>query len=544
MGKQYLGKAVCNGIAVGKIFVFKKNEVVIDTKKSIDADTEIKRFEHAVSDSVNQLGALYDKALAEAGEESAFLFEVHQMLLEGDEFKDAVLEAINEGLSAEASVQKVGKEFSEMFAAMDDEYMQARSADFLDISNRVLQNLTGVTLNDTNFTEPVIVVADDLTPSETVAMDKKNILAFVTVHGSANSHTAILARMMNIPALITVPLMLDELAPGMESGLEAIVDCNQNYFILSPTQVEKEEAILKVTETKQQEEQLLSLKGKDNITKAGRRIDIFANIGAVEDVEYVLQNDAGGVGLFRSEFLYIGRKELPSEEEQFQAYKEVLEKLADKKVVIRTLDIGADKQADYLNLAKEENPALGYRAIRICLTQQEIFKTQLRALFRASAYGHLAIMYPMITAVEEVKEIKKISDQVKAELKAEGIVYKDVEEGIMIETPAAALISDELAKLVDFFSVGTNDLTQYTLAIDRQNSKLDAFYRPHHKAILKLIKMAADHIHKEGKWIGICGELGADESLTQTFLDMGIDELSVSPSKILKLRKQILEMDE
>lgn len=540
MGKQYAGKAVYKGTACGKIHVLKKKNIVIDKSKKIDPDEEKERVRVAIEDSVEQLQKLYEKALEEVGEESAAIFEVHQMLLQGEEFGESITEGIEEGLCAEEAVQKAGKEYAELFAAMDDEYMRARSADFIDLSNRVVNNLLGESGVIENMTEPAIIVADDLTPSETVSMDKQKILAFVTIHGSSNSHTAILARMMNIPALIGVDLDLE----ALDNEMRAIVDGEKQLFIVEPSEKEIEEAKEKISAERDSEIRLQQVIGKENITKAGRKIELFANIGAVEDVSYAIANDAGGIGLFRSEFLYIGKERLPDEEEQFAAYKAVLEAMSPKKVVIRTLDIGADKKADYLQLEEEENPALGYRAIRICLTEKEIFKTQLRALFRASVYGNLAIMYPMIISVQEVQMIKKMTEEIRNELSAQGIPYGTVEEGIMIETPAAALISDELAKYVDFFSVGTNDLTQYTLAIDRQNENLEAFYDPHHPAVLKMIKMAADHIHEQGKWIGICGELGADLSLTKTFLDMGIDELSVSPSMILKIREQILEMDE
>ena len=482
---------------------------------------------------------LYEKALKEVGEASAAIFEVHQMMLDDADFNEAIENIIRtQEVNAEYAVASAGDSFSEMFASMDDDYMRARAADIKDISERLVQNLIGGEGNDMNFEEPVIVVADDLTPSETVQMDKDKILAFVTVHGSTNSHTAILARMMNIPALIGVNMNLEEL----KTGMEAVVDGFEGEMILEPTEEVKNATLTKIAEEEEKRKLLLELKGKENITLGGKKIELYANIGSASDVGYVLENDAGGIGLFRSEFLYIGRNELPSEEEQFQAYKQVAQNMAGKKVIIRTLDIGADKQADYLNLGEEENPALGYRAIRICLSQPEIFKTQLRAIFRASVYGNISIMYPMITSVEEVKKIQKIVAEVKKELYECDIPYKDVEEGVMIETPAAVIISDELAELVDFFSIGTNDLTQYTLAIDRQNEKLDTFYNPHHKAVLKMIQMVVDNSHKAGKWTGICGELGADTELTETFVRMGVDELSVAPSMILKLRKIIREM--
>lgn len=534
------GKAVYKGIALGKISVLRKTENVVKRVKIEDVDAELQRVEVAKEQAIEQLGKLYDKAVKEVGEASAAIFEVHQMMLEDLDFNEAIENTIRtQEVNAEYAVASTGDSFSEMFASMDDDYMKARAVDIKDISERLVQNLAGNGDNGLDFTEPVIVVADDLTPSETVQMDKEKILAFVTVHGSTNSHTAILARMMNIPALIGVEMNLED----MQTGTEAVVDGFTGEFILCPEEEVKAKAQKKLDEENEKRNLLLELKGKENITLSGKKIELYANIGSAADVGYVLENDAGGIGLFRSEFLYIGRNELPSEEEQFQAYKQAAQNMAGKKVIIRTLDIGADKQADYLNLGKEENPALGYRAIRICLTQTDIFKTQLRAIFRASNYGQIAIMYPMITSVEEVKRIQEIVQEVKKELRDCEIPYKDVEEGIMIETPAAVMISDELAELVDFFSIGTNDLTQYTLAIDRQNEKLDAFYNPHHKAVLKMIQMVVDNAHKAGKWAGICGELGADPELTETFVRMGVDELSVAPSMILKLRKIVREME-
>lgn len=535
-----IGKAVYKGIALGKIAVLRKTENVVKRVKIDDVAAELQRVESAKAQAIEQLGKLYDKAVKEVGEASAAIFEVHQMMLEDLDFNEAIENTIRtQEVNAEYAVASTGDSFSEMFASMDDDYMKARAVDIKDISERLVQNLAGNGDNGLDFTEPVIVVADDLTPSETVQMDKEKILAFVTVHGSTNSHTAILARMMNIPALIGVEMKLED----MQTGTEAVVDGFTGEFILCPEEEVKAKAQKKLDEENEKRNLLLELKGKENITLSGKKIELYANIGSAADVGYVLENDAGGIGLFRSEFLYIGRNELPSEEEQFQAYKQVAQNMAGKKVIIRTLDIGADKQADYLNLGKEENPALGYRAIRICLTQTDIFKTQLRAIFRASNYGQIAIMYPMITSVEEVKKIQEIVQEVKKELRDCEIPYKDVEEGIMIETPAAVMISDELAELVDFFSIGTNDLTQYTLAIDRQNEKLDAFYNPHHKAVLKMIQMVVDNAHKAGKWAGICGELGADLELTETFVRMGVDELSVAPSMILKLRKIVREME-
>ena len=534
------GKSVYKGVAFGKISVLKKDDYVVKRVKIEDTQAELQRVEEAVEASKQQLQKLYEKALKEVGEASAAIFEVHQMMLEDEDYKESIENIIStQQVNAEYAVASTGDNFSQMFASMDDDYMRARAADIKDISNRLVKKLSGQSADVMDLDEPVIVVADDLSPSETVQMDKEKILAFVTVHGSANSHTAILARMMNIPALIGVDMDLE----ALHTGTEAAVDGFHGEFFVDPSEEVKERIQRKIEEEKEKQELLQQLRGKENVTKGGRHINLYANIGSVADMGYVLENDAGGIGLFRSEFLYIGRNELPDEEEQFQAYKQAVQNMAGKKGIIRTLDIGADKQADYLNIEKEENPALGYRAIRICLAQPEIFKTQLRALFRASAYGNLSIMYPMITSTEEVAQIQAIVQEVKEELKTDGIPYNDVEEGIMIETPAAVMISDELAKMVDFFSIGTNDLTQYTLAIDRQNEKLDRFYNPHHKAILKMIQMVVDSAHQEGKWAGICGELGADPELTETFVRMGVDELSVAPSMILKLRKIIREME-
>lgn len=534
------GKSVYKGIAMGKISVLKKDDYIVKRTKIEDAQAEIQRVKAAVAASQEQLQKLYEKAVKEVGEASAAIFEVHQMMLEDEDYNESIENIITtEMVNAEYAVASTGDNFSEMFASMDDDYMKARAADIKDISKRLVKNLSGHGGDGIDLEEPVIVVADDLSPSETVQMDKDKILAFVTVHGSANSHTAILARMMNIPALIGVDMDLETLTTGVEGAVDGFT----GEFYIEPTEEVKTSIQTKIEEEKEKRALLQTLKGKENVTKSGKTIKLFANIGSVSDMGYVLENDAGGIGLFRSEFLYIGRNELPGEEEQFQAYRQAVQNMAGKKVIIRTLDIGADKQADYLQIPQEENPALGYRAIRICLTQPEIFKVQLRALFRASAYGNLSIMYPMITSVEEVEQIQQIVCEVKQELKEAGIPYKDVEEGIMIETPAAVMISDDLAKMVDFFSIGTNDLTQYTLAIDRQNEKLDPFYKPHHKAILRMIKMVVDNAHKEGKWAGICGELGADPELTETFVKMGVDELSVAPSMILKLRKIIREME-
>lgn len=534
------GKSVYKGIAMGKISVLKKDDYIVKRTKIEDAQAEIQRVKAAVAASQEQLQKLYEKAVKEVGEASAAIFEVHQMMLEDEDYSESIENIITtEMVNAEYAVASTGDNFSEMFASMDDDYMKARAADIKDISKRLVKNLSGHGGDGIDLEEPVIVVADDLSPSETVQMDKDKILAFVTVHGSANSHTAILARMMNIPALIGVDMDLETLTTGVEGAVDGFTGA----FYIEPTEEVKTSIQTKIEEEKEKRALLQTLKGKENVTKSGKTIKLFANIGSVSDMGYVLENDAGGIGLFRSEFLYIGRNELPGEEEQFQVYRQAVQNMAGKKVIIRTLDIGADKQADYLQIPQEENPALGYRAIRICLTQPEIFKVQLRALFRASAYGNLSIMYPMITSVEEVEQIQQIVCEVKQELKEAGIPYKDVEEGVMIETPAAVMISDDLAKMVDFFSIGTNDLTQYTLAIDRQNEKLDPFYKPHHKAILRMIKMVVDNAHKEGKWAGICGELGADPELTETFVKMGVDELSVAPSMILKLRKIIREME-
>lgn len=534
------GKSVYKGIAMGKISVLKKDDYIVKRTKIEDAQAEIQRVKAAVAASQEQLQKLYEKAVKEVGEASAAIFEVHQMMLEDEDYSESIENIITtEMVNAEYAVASTGDNFSEMFASMDDDYMKARAADIKDISKRLVKNLSGHGGDGIDLEEPVIVVADDLSPSETVQMDKDKILAFVTVHGSANSHTAILARMMNIPALIGVDMDFETLTTGVEGAVDGFT----GEFYIEPTEEVKTSIQTKIEEEKEKRALLQTLKGKENVTKGGKTIKLFANIGSVSDMGYVLENDAGGIGLFRSEFLYIGRNELPGEEEQFQAYRQAVQNMAGKKVIIRTLDIGADKQADYLQIPQEENPALGYRAIRICLTQPEIFKVQLRALFRASAYGNLSIMYPMITSVEEVEQIQQIVCEVKQELKEAGIPYKDVEEGVMIETPAAVMISDDLAKMVDFFSIGTNDLTQYTLAIDRQNEKLDPFYKPHHKAILRMIKMVVDNAHKEGKWAGICGELGADPELTETFVKMGVDELSVAPSMILKLRKIIREME-
>lgn len=538
--KEYRGKSVYKGIVLGPVAVLAKNDFQVKRSRIKDTQREIIRLEKALAKTKEQLQELYDKAVKEVGEASAAIFEVHQMMLEDEDYLDAIYNMIRtESVNAGYAAAVTGDNFSQMFASMDDDYMKERAADIRDISNRLVRNIEGREEVDFAAMEPSVIVADDLSPSETVQMDKEKILAFVTVHGSANSHTAILARMMNIPALTGVPMDLDEIRTGMT----AVVDGIQGKVIFEPSEEVRREAKRQVQEETEKVQLLQMLKGKENITLDGRKINIYANIGNVGDMGYALENDAGGIGLFRSEFLYLGRGEFPSEEEQFQAYKQVVQMMAGKKVIIRTLDIGADKQADYFNLGKEENPAMGYRAIRICLKQPEIFKTQLRALLRAAVFGNLSIMYPMIIAVEEVEQIHKIVAEVRKELEGDRIPYSIPEQGIMIETPAAVMVSDELAKMVDFFSIGTNDLTQYTLAVDRQNENLDDFYNPHHRAILKMIRMVADNGHKFGKWVGICGELGADLQLTEEFVRMGIDELSVAPSMVLRLRKRIREMD-
>ena len=537
--QSYQGKSVYKGIAMGPVVVLKKNDYQVKRTRIEDPEAEIKRVDEALEKSKEQLQKLYDKAVQEVGEASAAIFEVHQMMLEDDDYLEAIQNTIRtEQINAEYAVAATGDNFAEMFASMDDDYMKARSADIKDISERLVRNLSGQDDADLSSIEPSIIVADDLSPSETVQMDKDKILAFVTVHGSTNSHTAILARMMNIPALIGVDMDLEEI----HTGMEAVVDGFQGTVIFEPDETVKAQTTEKMAEEAEKLRLLQELKGKENVTLDGHKINIYANIGSVGDIGYVMENDAGGIGLFRSEFLYLGRNDFPTEEEQFQAYKQAVRMMAGKKVIIRTLDIGADKQVDYFNLGNEDNPAMGYRAIRICLKQPEIFKTQLRALLRAAVYGNLSIMYPMITSTEEVKKIYEIVAEVEEELKAQEIQYKIPEQGIMIETPAAAIISDRLAEMVDFFSIGTNDLTQYTLAIDRQNEKLDEFYNPHHEALLRMIRMVVDNAHKCGKWAGICGELGADTTLTEEFVRMGLDELSVAPSMVLKLRKIVREM--
>lgn len=538
MNMKLEGKSVFSGIAIGKCKIFGKKDQVVKRSKVTDTDLEIKRFTQAKEQAKSQLAALYEKALKEVGEANAAIFEVHQMMLDDLDYVESITNMISsQGINAEYAVATTGDNFAEMFAAMDDDYMRERAADVKDISNRVIHILQGGSEQAGLGDQPVIVLADDLAPSETVQLDKSKVLSFVTRHGSTNSHTAILARTMNIPALIGVDY------PEDAEGHMAVVDGRNGVFLLDPT----EEELTKYEALRQEEVEkarlLQELKGKENVTKAGRKIALYANIGGVGDVASVLANDAGGIGLFRSEFLYLETEDYPSEEQQFKAYRTVAENMAGKKVIIRTLDIGADKQVDYFGLEHEENPAMGYRAIRICLDRKEIFKTQLRAIYRASYYGNISIMFPMIISVDEVKAAKEMCATVQEELKSEGIPYGKVELGIMIETPAAVMISDLLAKEVDFFSVGTNDLTQYTLAIDRQNPKLDNIYDAHHLAILRMLRMIIDNGHKEGCWVGICGELGADVTLTDTFIKMGIDELSVSPSMILKVREQIRNSD-
>ena len=537
--KNLAGKAVYKGIALGPVHVIRDNDYLVRREKITDADAELARVEAAKAKADGELQALYEKAVKEVGESNAAIFKVHQMMLGDVDYQESIENIVRtQQVNAEYAVAVTGDNFSDMFAAMDDEYMQARAADIRDITSRIIKILSGGNDRGTDFAQPVIIVADDLAPSETVALDKSKILAFVTVHGSTNSHTAILARTMNIPALVGVDMDIERI----ENGTLALVNGYKGEFILEPSGELCSEAEAEMKKEAEQRALLQSLKGKEDVTLSGRKINLYANIGSISDLGYALENDAGGVGLFRSEFLYIGRNTLPDEEEQYAIYKQAAQNLAGKKLIVRTLDIGADKKADYLKLDAEENPAMGYRAIRICLTRPEIFRTQLRALYRAAVHGNISIMYPMIISTEEVEAIRKISKEVKAKLAAEKVPYKDVEEGIMIETPAAALISDELAEMVDFFSIGTNDLTQYTLAIDRQNANLDSFYNPHHKAVLKMIRMVADNAHKAGKWVGICGELGADPEMTEEFVKMGIDELSVAPSAILKLRKIIRQI--
>ncbi len=534
----YYGKSVFGGIAIGRISVYKKGEQQVKRVKAADPDAEMMRFQLAKTVAMKQLQELYAKALKEVGEANAAIFEVHQMMLDDSDFNDSIENMVrSQGINIEYAVATTGDNFAQMFAAMDDDYMRERAADVKDISERLLNVLSGKDGAAADTSEPAIIVADDLAPSETVQLDKDMVLSFVTVHGSLNSHTAILARTMAIPALIGTLLSLDEDIDGKLG----IVDGGNGVFYVDPD----EETLAKMRKRQQEEQErkelLQALKGKENVTLDGQKVMLYANIGNIKDLAAVLKNDAGGIGLFRSEFIYLEKDHYPTEEEQFQIYKQVAQTMADKRVIVRTLDIGADKQCDYFELEHEENPALGYRAIRICLTRPEVFRTQLRALFRASVFGKIAIMYPMITSIKEIKRIQEVAASVKEELTEQGIAFGTPEQGIMIETPAAVLMSDELAKEVDFFSIGTNDLTQYTLAIDRQNTKLDEFYDPHHPAILRMISMVVENAHKAGIWAGICGELGADTSLTREFLAMGVDELSVSPGSILPIRKIVLE---
>ena len=536
---SFEGKSVLKGVAIGKLYIFKKQEYTLVKETVADVETEITRFHNACEKAKNQLGKLYKKTLEEVGEEHAAIFEVHKMMLEDLDYIEAIEALIrDEKVNAEYAVDTTGNNFATTFANMDDDYFKARSADVLDISKRVVNVLAGIKEAGIDSEEPVIIVADDLTPSETVQMDKSKILAFVTRFGSKNSHTAILARSMNLPSLINCNIeLLDEY-----DGQMAVVDSFHNTLIVDPDEETLDKSIQDMNKWKREIAELDELIGKDNVTKDGRKVNIYANIGNVEDLPKVLKNDAHGIGLFRSEFVYLGSQDYPTEEEQFAAYKAVVEGMGGKKVIIRTLDIGADKQADYFKLAHEENPAMGLRAIRICLERIDVFKTQLRAIYRASAFGKCSIMFPMIISVWEIQKIKEIVEEVKAELKAEGHAYGDVELGIMIETPAAVMMSDELAKEVEFFSIGTNDLTQYTLAIDRQNQCLETFYDAHHPAVLKMIQTTIDNGHKNGIWVGICGELAGDLELTETFIDMGIDELSVSPTFILPLRKRVRDI--
>ena len=535
------GKSVFGGVAIGKIQFYKRNEITIKRTRVEDVEAEVERFRNAKAKTLELLKGLYEKALEDVGEANAMIFEAHQLMLEDPDYVESIENIIRtQDVNAEYAIGATADNFAAIFEAMDDAYMQGRAADVRDVSERLLQALSSQNETVMVMDEPVIIAADDLVPSETVQLDKEKVLSFVTMYGSANSHTAILARTMNIPAVIGLGEALKE----EYDGKVAIVDGVDGKVYIDPDEETMASMQKKQKKDQEQKELLNQLKGKENVTKSGQKVNVYANIGNLADVGAVLKNDAGGIGLFRSEFLYLESDTYPTEEQQFAVYKKVAETMAGKKVIIRTLDIGADKQVDYFKLDKEDNPALGYRAIRICLTRPEIFKTQLRALYRASAYGQISIMFPMIIPVAEVKKIKEIVEEVKAELRTEGAAFReDVELGIMIETPAAVMVSRELAKEVDFFSVGTNDLTQYTLAIDRQNQKLEDFYDSHHPAVLAMIRMAAESAHAEGKWIGICGELGADVTLTETFLKMGIDELSVAPGMVLKVRQKIREAE-
>ena len=534
----YNGKSVFGGIAIGKISVYQKKEQQVKRVKIDDPEQEMARYEKAKAEGIKQLQGLYDKALREVGEANAAIFEVHQMMMEDDGYNESVENIIrSQGVNAEYAVATTGDNYAQMFSAMDDDYMRERAADVRDISERLLTILNGEETGAVDADEPKIIVAEDLAPSETVQLDKDKVLSFVTVKGSLNSHTAILARTMAIPALVNTSVSLE----SEMDGRLGIVDGADGTFYVDPDEETLAEMKKRQEEDLSRKQLLLTLKGKENVTLDGQKVMLYANIGNIKDLATVIQNDAGGIGLFRSEFIYLEKEDFPTEEEQFQIYRQVAQTMAGKRVIIRTLDIGADKQCDYFHMEHEENPALGCRAIRICLTRPEIFKTQLRALFRASAFGKIAIMYPMITSVQEVRKIKEIVEEVKAELTSQGVEFGNPEQGIMIETPAAAIISDDLAKEVDFFSIGTNDLSQYTMAIDRQNPQLDLFFDPHHPAVLRMISLVVENAHKAGIWAGICGELGADQSLTKEFLAMGVDELSVSPGSILPLRKIILE---
>lgn len=534
----YNGKSVFGGIAIGKISVYQKKEQQVKRVKIDDPEQEMARYEKAKAEGIKQLQGLYDKALREVGEANAAIFEVHQMMMEDDGYNESVENIIrSQGVNAEYAVATTGDNYAQMFSAMDDDYMRERAADVRDISERLLTILNGEETGAVDADEPKIIVAEDLAPSETVQLDKGKVLSFVTVKGSLNSHTAILARTMAIPALVNTSVSLE----SEMDGRLGIVDGANGTFYVDPDEATLAEMKKRQEEDLSRKQLLLTLKGKENVTLDGQKVMLYANIGNIKDLATVIQNDAGGIGLFRSEFIYLEKEDFPTEEEQFQIYRQVAQTMAGKRVIIRTLDIGADKQCDYFHMEHEENPALGCRAIRICLTRPEIFKTQLRALFRASAFGKIAIMYPMITSVQEVRKIKEIVEEVKAELTSQGVEFGNPEQGIMIETPAAAIISDDLAKEVDFFSIGTNDLSQYTMAIDRQNPQLDLFFDPHHPAVLRMISLVMENAHKAGIWAGICGELGADQSLTKEFLAMGVDELSVSPGSILPLRKIILE---
>ena len=540
--KKFTGKGVYGAVAMGKISVFQKQDTLIQRTSVKDTEAEKARVEAAKAAAAEQLQAIYEKALKEVGETNAQIFEIHMMMLEDDDYNESIQNIIDtQKVNAEYAVSITADNFAEMFSAMDDAYMQARAADVRDISDRIIANLTGNVAVQEDSGEKHIICADDLAPSETVSLDKDKVLAFVTAHGSSNSHTAILARNMNIPAVIGVG---SDFLKEVQDGTEAIVDGFTGEIFVEPDEETRRRLLEKQQADEEKKRLLLELKGKENVTRDGTKVNIYANIGSVDNIGAVLLNDAGSIGLFRSEFLYLENNDYPNEEQQFLAYKRVLESMAGKKVIIRTLDIGADKQVDYFHLKKEDNPAMGYRAIRICLTRPEIFKTQLRALYRASIYGNLGVMFPMITSVSELEKILAICEEVKAELREQGVTYSDTMElGIMIETPAAAIISDRLAPMVDFFSVGTNDLTQYTLACDRQNPDIEPFIDTHHEAILRLIEMSAKNAHANGAWIGICGELAADTTLTETFLRMGIDELSVSPAFVLKVRDAVRNVD-